>query len=109
MEPNNQIEEIKDKVDIVQVVQKYVHLKQAGKNFSGLCPFHKEKTPSFIVSPDIQRYKCFGCGKSGDIFNFLQEIEHIDFVEVLEKLAKVAGVQLKKTQGNKNRDSRIRA
>lgn len=101
MEPNNQIEEIKDKVDIVQVVQKYVHLKQAGKNFSGLCPFHKEKTPSFIVSPDIQRYKCFGCGKSGDIFNFLQEIEHIDFVEALEKLAKVAGVQLKKTQGNK--------
>ncbi len=101
MEPNNQIEEIKDKIDIVSIIQKYVQLKQAGKNFSGLCPFHKEKTPSFIVSPDIQRYKCFGCDKSGDVFNFVQEIEHIDFPEALEKLAKVAGVELKKTTVNK--------
>ena len=59
-------------------------------------PFHKEKTPSFIVSPDIQRYKCFGCGETGDIFNFVQKIENIDFVESLEKLAKEAGVDLKR-------------
>jgi len=96
MDKNNQIEEIKNRLDIVQVVGKYVQLKQTGKNFSGLCPFHKEKTPSFIVSPDIQRYKCFGCGETGDIFNFVQKIENIDFVEALEKLAKEAGVNLQK-------------
>lgn len=96
MDQNNQIEEIKNRLDIVQVVGKYVQLKQAGKNFSGLCPFHKEKTPSFIVSPDIQRYKCFGCGETGDIFNFVQKIENIDFPETLGKLAKEAGVDLKR-------------
>jgi len=96
MDQNNQIEEIKNRLDIAQVIGKYVQLKQAGKNFSGLCPFHKEKTPSFIVSPDIQRYKCFGCGETGDIFNFIQKIENIDFVEALEKLAKEAGVDLKR-------------
>ncbi|MGI6484045.1 MAG: DNA primase [Candidatus Dojkabacteria bacterium] len=100
MEPNNQVEEIKERIDIVQIIEKYVRLKQTGKNYVGLCPFHKEKTPSFIVSPDIQRYKCFGCNRSGDIFNFVQEIENIDFVEALEKLAKVAGVELKRTKPN---------
>jgi len=100
MQEGNQIEEIKERIDIVQLIEKYVKLKQTGKNFSGLCPFHKEKTPSFIVSPDIQRYKCFGCGRSGDIFNFVQDIENIDFVEALEKLAKTAGVELKKSSPN---------
>jgi DNA primase len=97
---SNQIEEIKNRLDIAQVIEKYVPLKQAGKNFSGLCPFHHEKTPSFIVSPDIQRYKCFGCGETGDIFNFVQKIENIDFPEALEKLAKEAGVELKKQHKN---------
>lgn len=100
MQEGNQIEGIKERIDIVQLIEKYVKLKQTGKNFSGLCPFHKEKTPSFIVSPDIQRYKCFGCGRSGDIFNFVQDIENIDFVEALEKLAKTAGVELKKSSPN---------
>lgn len=100
MDESNQISEIKDRVDIVPLIEKYVRLKQTGKNYLGLCPFHKEKTPSFIVSPDIQRYKCFGCGRSGDIFNFIQEIENIDFPEALEKLAKVAGVELKRVAVN---------
>ena len=91
-----QIEEIRNRLDIVDVVGKYVQLKQAGKNYSGKCPFHVEKTPSFIVSPELQRYKCFGCGETGDIFNFVQKIENIDFPETLEKLAKEAGVTLKK-------------
>lgn len=97
---HNQIEQIKDRLDIVNVIQKYVKLKRTGKNYSGLCPFHNEKTPSFIVSPDLQRYKCFGCGQTGDIYNFLQEIESIDFPEALEKLAKEAGIQLKKASYN---------
>lgn len=92
----NQIDEIKDRLDIVQVVEKYVRLKKAGKNYSGLCPFHTEKTASFIVSPDLQRYKCFGCGETGDIFNFIQKIENLDFPEALEKLAKEAGITLQK-------------
>ncbi len=96
----SQIEEIKEKIDIVNFISKYVEIRPAGKNFVGLCPFHTEKTPSFTVSPDIQRYKCFGCGKAGDIFNFIQDIENIDFPEALEKLAKEAGVELKKTQRN---------
>lgn len=96
----NQIEEIRSRLDVVDIVGKYVQLKQAGKNFSGLCPFHSEKTPSFIVSPELQRYKCFGCGASGDIFNFVQNIEHIDFPETLEKLAKEAGVELVKPKDN---------
>ena len=96
----SQIEEIKEKIDIVNLISRYVEIHPAGKNFVGLCPFHTEKTPSFIVSPDIQRYKCFGCGKSGDIFNFVQEIENLDFPETLEKLAKEAGVELKKIQKN---------
>jgi DNA primase len=96
----DQIEEIKDRLDIVDIVEKYVHLKQAGKNFSGLCPFHSEKTSSFIVSPELQRYKCFGCGEAGDIFNFIQKIENIDFAEALEKLAKEAGIKLVKRENN---------
>ncbi len=96
----DQIEEIRSRLDIVDIISKYVQLKQTGKNFSGRCPFHVEKTPSFIVSPELQRYKCFGCGESGDIFNFVQKIENIDFPETLEKLAKEAGVVLKKQQVN---------
>jgi DNA primase len=95
-----QIEEIKNRLDIVDQISKYVKLKPAGKNYSGLCPFHAEKTPSFIVSPELQRYKCFGCGEAGDIFNFIQKIENIDFPETLEKLAKEAGIQLKKPNIN---------
>jgi DNA primase len=100
MDQNNNIAQIKEALDIVQVVSNYVELKQTGKNFSGRCPFHQEKTPSFIVSPDLQRYKCFGCGASGDIFNFVQNIENLDFPETLEKLAKMAGIEIKQYSGN---------
>ncbi len=100
MDQSNQVAEIKERIDIVSIIEKYVQLKRSGKNLSGLCPFHKEKTPSFMVSPEIQRYKCFGCGASGDVFNFVQNIEHIDFPEALEKLAKVAGIELKKGKPN---------
>ena len=69
--PESKVEEIQSAGDVVSVVARYVALKKAGKNFKGLCPFHKEKTPSFIVSPEKQIYHCFGCGKGGNVFNFL--------------------------------------
>ncbi|MBI2357265.1 DNA primase [Candidatus Dojkabacteria bacterium] len=97
---NSTIELIKEKADIVTIAERYIQLKKAGKNFVGLCPFHSEKTPSFNISPDIQIFKCFGCGKSGDVITFIQEIEKLDFKEAIEKLAKETGVELKNTSEN---------
>ena len=96
----DQIEEIKNRLDIVDVIGKYLSLKKAGKNYTAKCPFHTEKTPSFTVSQELQRYKCFGCGENGDIFTFVQKIENIDFPETLEKLAKEAGVTLTRQKVN---------
>ncbi|MBD3329260.1 DNA primase [Candidatus Dojkabacteria bacterium] len=98
-----QIEEIKSRIDIVDFLSRYIEVKPAGKNYKAVCPFHNEKTPSFMISPELQRYKCFGCGVNGDIFTFLTEHEHIDFVEALEQLAKEAGVQLEKRGKSRNK------
>lgn len=92
----DQVEEIKRKVNIVSLVGEYVTLKNTGRNHKGLCPFHGEKTSSFMVNEELQIYKCFGCGVGGDVIKFLMEIEGLDFVEALEKLAKRAGVKLEK-------------
>jgi DNA primase len=88
------IEEIKSRLSIVDVVGERVTLKKAGRNFKGLCPFHNEKTPSFVVSPDRETFHCFGCGKGGSIFDFVMLFEHLDFAEALESLADRAGVKL---------------
>lgn len=85
--PEQIIEEVRQRADIIDVVSDVVHLKQSGKNYKGLCPFHQEKTPSFTVSPDKQIYHCFGCNKGGNAFKFLMETEGISFVEAVRKLA----------------------
>jgi DNA primase len=81
------VEQVKAGIDIVTVVSEYVHLKKRGRSFIGLCPFHKEKTPSFNVDPQKQIYKCFGCDKGGDVINFVMEIKGLTFPEVLKELA----------------------
>ncbi len=94
------IDEIKSRLNVVDIVGKRVTLKKAGRNFKGLCPFHNEKTPSFIVSPDRQTFHCFGCGKGGSIFDFVMLSDHIDFPEALETLAEQAGVKLERRTGD---------
>ena len=90
------IEKIKESLDIVDVISKYVVLKKAGRNFQGLCPFHNEKTPSFVVTPDKQIFKCFGCGEGGDVFTFLMKINNQSFNEVIEEQALNLGIELPK-------------
>ncbi len=89
------VDDVKSKIDIVDVIGSYVTLKKAGRNFKALCPFHNEKTPSFIVFPDQGTWHCFGaCGTGGDVFTFLMKRENIDFGEALRRLAQRAGVEL---------------
>jgi len=90
----DQLEEIKSKIDIVQFISEFLPLKKAGRNFKAICPFHNEKTPSFMVSPERQIWHCFGCNRGGDIFGFLMEMERMEFGEALRVLAKRAGVEL---------------
>ena len=99
--PKDQVDEIKQKADIVSVIGEYIDLKKAGKNYKAPCPFHSEKLPSFIVSPELQIYKCFGCGVSGDVFTFLQEYEGMDFYEALKLMAERVGVKLKPISGKR--------
>jgi DNA primase len=88
------IEEIRNRVSVLEVISGYVTLQRSGKNYKGLCPFHAEKTPSFNVSEEFHTWHCFGCGEHGDVFSFLMKIENLTFPEVLERLAQKAGVQL---------------
>lgn len=88
-------QEIREKIDIVELISEYIELKKAGQNLKGLCPFHSEKTPSFMVSPTKQIFHCFGCNKGGDIFTFLMNYENITFSDALSLLAQRAGIQIK--------------
>ena len=88
------VEQIKNSLDIVDVISKYVVLKKAGHNYSGLCPFHNEKTPSFVVTPSRQIFKCFGCGEGGDVLAFLMKINNQNFKEVIEEQAAALGIEL---------------
>ena len=96
------LEEIKSKNDIIDIISEYVNLKRSGRNYFGLCPFHKEKSPSFSVSPDKQIFHCFGCGVGGDVFRFIGKIENISFRESIELLANRANITLPITQNTED-------
>ena len=88
------VAEVRDRTEIVDLVSSYVQLKKTGRSYKGLCPFHQEKTPSFIVFPESGNFHCFGCGRGGDVFTFYMGVEHVEFREALQELAKRAGVEL---------------
>jgi len=93
----DEITQIKERIDIVDIISSYLTLKKAGSNLKANCPFHGEKTPSFMVSPERQTFKCFGCGEGGDVFTFIEKMEGLDFYNAMKLLADKAGVQLKQS------------
>src|SRR5919106_1405175 len=107
--PSGIVAEIKSKLPVVDVVGETVALKRAGTVHKGLCPFHAEKTPSFIVTPDRETWHCFGCGEHGDIFTFVMRRDGLDFREALARLAERAGVELSaRSAGEDRRRRRLR-
>jgi DNA primase len=88
------VAEVRDRTEIVDLVSNYVQLKKTGRSYKGLCPFHQEKTPSFVVFPESGNFHCFGCGRGGDVFTFYMGVEHVEFREALQELAKRAGIEL---------------
>ncbi len=98
MVDENSLELIKERADIVEVVGQYVKLRKRGLNFLGLCPFHNEKTPSFVVSPDKKIFHCFGCGAGGNVFTFLMKIDGLSFMDTVKQLADRAGVEINDEQ-----------
>jgi len=100
MAGRDEIELIRERADMLEIVSRYVNLKKAGKNYIGLCPFHQDKTPSFTVNPDKKLFHCFGCNEGGDIFQFLMKIERIDFSEALARLAAQTGVPIRRERAS---------
>jgi len=97
------IREIREKADIVSVVSETVSLSRSGGSFRGLCPFHREKTPSFFVHPSRQVYKCFGCGEGGSVFHFLMKARNLSFAEAVEELGERYGVPIQHEKGTPSR------
>ncbi len=95
------IERVRESVDIVDVIGQYVELKRSGRSYKGLCPFHREKTPSFYVDPEKGVYHCFGCGASGNVFRFIMEMEKVEFIEAVKILAQKAGIPIPETRSRR--------
>jgi DNA primase len=104
--PDDKLEEIRRRADIASLIGEYVTLKKAGKNYLGLCPFHREKTPSFTVSPEKQMFYCFGCGEGGNIFSFLMKLNHLTFPEAVRHLAAKVGVVISERQMSREEKER---
>lgn len=107
---STEVEQIKERLDIVDVISSYLKVEKAGINFKARCPFHNEKTPSFFISPTRQSFYCFGCGEKGDVFSFVEKFENLDFKSTLKILADRAGIQLKNRVGSEteNKDEKER-
>jgi len=105
--PPEKIEEIRSANDIVDVISQHVRLKKRGKSFTGLCPFHQEKTPSFTVSAEKQVYHCFGCGRGGNVFTFVMEFEKVSFTEAVRALAEKAGIALSFVESDQEHQNEI--
>ena len=104
--PEEFLEDLRGRTDIVEVISEYVPLKRTGQNYVGLCPFHQEKTPSFTVSPAKQIFYCFGCGVGGNVFSFLMKIDNISFLEAVELLAERQGMEVPRTRGAREKQER---
>src|SRR5881227_2402118 len=102
--PEDVINRIRERADIVDIVGAHLSLTKAGQNFKGLCPFHQEKTPSFTVSPSRQTFHCFGCGEGGSAFRFIMDYEHVDFPAAVRKLAARAGITIVEERGAADED-----
>ncbi|MEW9122907.1 MAG: DNA primase, partial [Thermotaleaceae bacterium] len=98
------IEEIRNRNDIVETISRYVSLKKTGSNYKGLCPFHHEKTPSFIVSEEKQLYHCFGCGVGGNVINFIMKMENLDFIDAVTVLGEKVGIRVDEVSSKENKD-----
>lgn len=106
MKADSLLEEIKSRIDIVEFVSDYVTLRKSGQNYKGLCPFHSEKTPSFMVSPSKQIFHCFGCGVGGDVVSFLMKHENLSFIEATRYLAKKAGIMITDSKRDKDKSAK---
>ena len=106
--PQSFIDELLNRVDIVEVIDARVPLKKAGREYTACCPFHNEKTPSFTVSPGKQFFHCFGCGAHGSAIGFLMDYEHLEFPEAIEELAKSLGIEVPREASGEGRKAEQR-
>ncbi|UCC78790.1 MAG: DNA primase [Candidatus Zixiibacteriota bacterium] len=105
--PEDTVQRIKNESDIVSIISEFVNLKKSGKDFKGLCPFHQEKTPSFFVIPQKQFYHCFGCGKGGNVINFIMDHERLEYPEALRFLAQKSGIEIPRTDSGSSDAERV--
>jgi len=103
----SKLKEIRENVDIVDIISRYISLNKRGKNFFGICPFHDDNEPSLSVSPEKQIFKCFSCGSSGNVYTFLMEYEHLSFLESVKKISEVAGIDIRISQKQKNPQEQV--
>lgn len=100
--PEEVIQQVQEKTDILDLIGQYVHLKKTGRNYFGLCPFHSEKSPSFAVHPEKRLFHCYGCGESGNVFTFLMKLEGLEFPEAVRLLAGRVGIDIPQEETTEN-------